>query len=147
MFCTSCGYSYTDGMKFCPNCGKSLIPGVVPVSNSPAVKGPEKVVELPPVPKCEDPEEEAFYQANRYTIKGLESYCTRYPEGFYYRKAQSAIYDMKESKESSRRVTMKIVKTIILIILCPIILLGKGMYFKAFNLSRLQNWYQSDEWF
>jgi hypothetical protein len=54
---------------------------------------------------------------------------------------------MKESKESSRRVTMKIVKTIIIIILCPIILLGKGMYFKAFNLSRLQNWYQSDEWF
>ena len=147
MFCTKCGFRCEDGMKYCPNCGEMLTgpgPSVVPVQKPKPSPPPPPP---PPAPKCEDKEEETFYQSNKNTLKGLKDYCARYPKGFYFSDATDEIRSIEASRKEDARLVKKILKTIALIILFPIFLFSSVLsrFGKVYWLSNLINWYKKDE--
>lgn len=137
MYCINCGTLCRDDMKFCPSCGKRLsgsLSTTVSVKKSPSS-----------LPQCKDKEEGYFYHSHKNTLKGLQEYCTKYPQGFYISEAKSRMNDIQRAKQKDIKILSKILKTICLIIAIPVVLcqaISTGG--KVFYFQRLIDWYKKD---
>lgn len=138
MYCTNCGHLLPDGVNFCPVCGENL-----KNKSSFFVSGQSA---SSATPKCNNQEEEIFYQTHKNSLEGLEAYCAKYPKGFYYMTAKSSVDEIKRRKEQNKRTVMRIFKTIIMIIAFPVILFTMPFFGGGVRISRLLSWYEKDEW-